>query len=52
MEVLGGGATGYEVMIQEGQIVSCTGQPDDTRPGVQAPASDAASKNQAVKSQS
>lgn len=47
MEVLGGGATGYEVMTQEGQIVFCTGQPDDTRPGVQAPASD-----QAVKSQS
>ena len=30
MEVLGGGCTGHEEMIQEGKIVFCTGQMNDT----------------------
>ena len=52
MEVLGGGCAGHGERIQEGKIVFCTGQLNDTGPGVQAAASDAAGERQAVDSQS
>jgi len=52
MEVLGGGCTGHEQMIQEGKIVFCMGQMNNIGPGMQAAACDVASKRQAVDSQS